>query len=86
MAAGNYDVAMPAGRDDEIGELSDAFGIMAAKVRSHTQELEQRVQERTCDLEQVNRQMHAARKKIEDSAQDPAYIVTVHRVGYKFMG
>ncbi|GMQ52225.1 biofilm regulation protein phosphatase SiaA [Halopseudomonas aestusnigri] len=67
MAAGNYDVAMPAGRDDEIGELSDAFGIMAAKVRSHTQELEQRVQERTCDLEQVNQQMHAARKKIEDS-------------------
>lgn len=67
MAAGNYDVTMPAARDDEIGELSDAFGIMAEKVRSHTQELEQRVQERTQDLEQVNQQMHAARKKIEDS-------------------
>lgn len=67
MAAGNYDVAMPAARDDEIGELSDAFGIMAEKVRTHTQELEQRVQERTRDLEQVNLQMSNAQRKIEDS-------------------
>ncbi|WP_341708169.1 biofilm regulation protein phosphatase SiaA [Halopseudomonas sp.] len=67
MAAGNYDVAMPAARDDEIGELSDAFGVMAEKVRTHTQELEQRVQERTRDLEQVNLQMSNAQRKIEDS-------------------
>jgi two-component system alkaline phosphatase synthesis response regulator PhoP len=32
--------------------------------------------------------MHIAklRKKVEDQPQDPAYIVTVHRVGYKFTG
>ena len=32
--------------------------------------------------------MHIAklRKKIEDNPADPAYIVTVHRVGYKFTG
>jgi two-component system alkaline phosphatase synthesis response regulator PhoP len=32
--------------------------------------------------------MHIAklRKKIEDQPHDPAYIVTVHRVGYKFTG
>jgi len=32
--------------------------------------------------------MHIAklRKKIEDSPQDPTFIVTVHRVGYKFTG
>ena len=31
--------------------------------------------------------MHVAklRKKIEDIAAEPKYIVTVHRVGYKFM-
>ncbi len=67
MAAGQYDVAMPAGRNDEIGELSDAFGVMAKKVRSHTQELEQRVQERTRDLEEVNQQMRTAQRKIADS-------------------
>lgn len=32
--------------------------------------------------------MHIAklRKKIEDSSRDPRYLVTVHRVGYKFLG
>ena len=32
--------------------------------------------------------MHIAklRKKIEDSSADPRFIVTVHRVGYKFTG
>jgi len=32
--------------------------------------------------------MHIAklRKKIEDTPSDPAFIVTVHRVGYKFTG
>ena len=67
MAAGDYDVRMPAARSDEIGELSEAFGVMAKKVRSHTQELEQRVQERTLDLERANQEMAAAHKKIDDS-------------------
>jgi len=67
MAAGHYDVALPPGRDDEIGELSAAFGTMANRVRSHTTELEQRVQERTSDLEQANREMATAQKKIGDS-------------------
>ncbi|GAA6132511.1 biofilm regulation protein phosphatase SiaA [Halopseudomonas sabulinigri] len=67
MAAGRYDVALPHTRNDEIGELSEAFDAMAQKVRSHTSELEQRVQERTRDLEAANQSMLSARKKIEDS-------------------
>ena len=67
MAAGQYEVALPAERDDEIGELSAAFGVMAHKVRSHTAELEQRVRERTRELEEANREMAAAHKKIDDS-------------------
>ncbi|MFC3531825.1 biofilm regulation protein phosphatase SiaA [Vogesella facilis] len=67
MAAGQYEVALPAERDDEIGELSAAFGVMAHKVRSHTTELEQRVRERTRELEEANREMAAAHKKIDDS-------------------
>ncbi|MEH6493569.1 biofilm regulation protein phosphatase SiaA [Halopseudomonas sp.] len=67
MASGRYDVALPHTRNDEIGELSEAFDAMAQKVRSHTEELEQRVQERTRDLEAVNQNMLSARKKIEDS-------------------
>ncbi|GAB3267542.1 biofilm regulation protein phosphatase SiaA [Chitinimonas naiadis] len=67
MAAGHYEVALPAGRSDEIGQLSTAFGVMAEKVRSHTADLESRVQERTQALEQANRDMAAAHKKIDDS-------------------
>lgn len=67
MAAGDYEVSMPAARNDEIGELSEAFGVMAQTVRQHTRELEERVQERTRDLERANRQMAEAHKKIDDS-------------------
>ena len=32
MAVGNYAVALPAARSDEIGALTEAFGAMADKV------------------------------------------------------
>ncbi len=67
LAAGNYDVRLPSTRDDEIGELSDAFAVMVDKVRSHTRDLESRVQERTHKLEQANREMASAHQKIRDS-------------------
>jgi phosphoserine phosphatase RsbU/P len=67
MAAGRYDVAMPSRRSDEIGELSTAFGVMAQKVRDHTQQLEERVSERTRELERANQEMALAQKKIGDS-------------------
>ncbi|MFT6463995.1 biofilm regulation protein phosphatase SiaA [Halopseudomonas sp.] len=67
MASGRYDVQMPTARDDEIGELSTAFGVMANKVRQNTLELERRVQERTSELEQANQEMSHAQKKIGDS-------------------
>lgn len=67
MAAGQYDVALPVTNDDEIGKLSQAFGVMADKVRSHTSELEERVRQRTQDLAAANLEMAAAHKKISDS-------------------
>ncbi len=67
IAAGHYHTPLPTHRDDEIGELSAAFGSMAQKIRSHTTELESRVLERTRELEQANREMAAAHKKIDDS-------------------
>lgn len=67
MSAGHYDVALPSTGHDEIGELSRTFGIMAEKVRSHTNELESRVRERTQALEEANRQMVETHKQIDDS-------------------
>lgn len=51
IAQGNFDVAFPSPRRDEIGDLSRNFNAMANQVKAHTQELENRVQERTAALE-----------------------------------
>jgi serine phosphatase RsbU (regulator of sigma subunit) len=67
IADGRYDVKLPQGGMDEIGDLSRAFGVMADKVRSHTAELESRVQARTTELAAANREMAVAHKKIGDS-------------------
>jgi serine phosphatase RsbU (regulator of sigma subunit) len=67
IADGSYDVRLPPGGQDEIGDLSRAFGVMADKVRQHTAELETPVRERTSELEDANRAMAAAHKKIDDS-------------------
>jgi serine phosphatase RsbU (regulator of sigma subunit) len=70
MAAGQYNVQLPAmSGDDELGELSQAFGEMAAQVRTHTENLEHLVDERTEELRAVNREMEAAHKNIADSIQ-----------------
>jgi serine phosphatase RsbU (regulator of sigma subunit) len=67
IAAGRYDVSLPPPREDEVGDLSRAFGVMAEKVRSHTEELEGKVRERTLELQAANQAMAAAHKKIDDS-------------------
>lgn len=67
IANGSHDVRLPPGGQDEIGDLSRAFGVMADKVRQHTAELESKVRERTSELEDANRAMAAAHKKIGDS-------------------
>lgn len=67
IAAGNYAVALPARRSDEIGELTEAFGAMAEKVHRHTEELEETVRARTQELVSANKAMAAAHKKISDS-------------------
>lgn len=64
VADGHYDVALPAGTADEIGELSRTFGVMADQIRHHTQELEQKVQERTAALETSHREIAAAHQKL----------------------
>lgn len=67
IAAGNYDSPLPKARGDEIGELSIAFSSMAEQVRRHTEELEDKVRQRTQALERANLEMAAAQKKIGDS-------------------
>lgn len=74
VAAGDYAVELPPAGGDEMGELTRAFGSMAAQVRSHTDELEGKVAERTRELTAVNQQMATASKQIGDSIQAASLI------------
>jgi serine phosphatase RsbU (regulator of sigma subunit) len=67
IADGSYDVRLPPGGQDEIGDLSRAFGVMADKVPQHTAELDTPGRAPTSELEDANRAMAAAHKKIDDS-------------------
>src|SRR5690606_38525519 len=67
VADGNYRIALPQHGNDEIADLSRAFNDMAARISAHTSTLEDRVRERTTELEAANQAMAIAHKKIGDS-------------------
>ncbi len=52
LAHGNYNVTLPPAGTDEIGGLSRAFGSMIEEIKSHTRELENKVSQRTSELEE----------------------------------
>ncbi|HZI06327.1 MAG TPA: ATP-binding protein [Archangium sp.] len=64
IAAGNFKVALDTRRQDELGQLAQAFRLMADEVqrreealRQANEGLEQRVDERTRELKDVHRQL-----------------------------
>lgn len=69
IAGGDYSPQLPVRRHDEIGELSRAFSSMASQVEQHTQQLEDKVRQRTRELEQANARMALAQRQIEDSLE-----------------
>ena len=66
---GSYALELPPASRDEMGELTRSFGTMAQQVRTHTDELEGKVRERTSELVAVNAQITAANQKINDSIE-----------------
>lgn len=67
LANGDYSAEVGLARQDEIGQLAHAFDQMACQVRTHTEQLETTVAERTRALEDANRDMAQAHRKISDS-------------------
>ena len=67
ITSGHYEVALPEATNDEIGELSGTFGIMANKVRCHMEKLENRVRERTLELESAHTRVTDAYRLINQS-------------------
>lgn len=56
---GRLDTPLPEQGRDEIGRLSSAFSRMAERLARYTDNLEQRVAERTAELEEANRKLAA---------------------------
>jgi signal transduction histidine kinase len=51
IAQGDYSASVPINRNDELGNLAGSFNIMASRVRSTQQGLEQKVQETSKELQ-----------------------------------
>ena len=65
------------GRQDEIGELAQAFSAMTRQVRAHTAELEERIQDRTHELVAVNAEVSAVNRHLRDSIDYASLIQAV---------
>jgi len=69
LAQGKYDVSLPPAGHDEIGDLSRAFSSMIEEIKKHTHELEDKVRERTCELEDQSVLLHKAKERAEQAMQ-----------------
>ncbi len=67
MSRGNFDVSIPVESQDEIGHLTNAFNEMAAMVKDHSENLEQRVLQRTEELNFSTELLAESNKKIMSS-------------------
>jgi phosphoserine phosphatase RsbU/P len=67
VSRGEYGIALPVTRKDEIGQLTASFNIMTAKILDSTRDLENRVHDRTVALSDANRQLKEAQKQVMDS-------------------
>jgi GAF domain-containing protein/HAMP domain-containing protein len=66
IGSGNWDVEIPRTREDEIGLLANSFQGMASQLRDLVGTLEERVAERTRDLELRSIQMQTAAEVARD--------------------
>jgi GAF domain-containing protein/HAMP domain-containing protein len=68
IGAGQWDVPLPRAGKDEIGVLSQAFAAMTAQLRELLEGMEQRVAERTHDLERRSIQLGTAAQVAREAA------------------
>lgn len=64
IAHGDYSRRVKASRSDELGILAESFNTMAEKVDDSTHQLENRVQERTRELEATMSELHDAQESL----------------------
>jgi signal transduction histidine kinase/DNA-binding NarL/FixJ family response regulator len=65
IAEGRWDRTIQVKRSDELGELSITFNHMAKQLKAFFETLEKRVEERTLELTDKNKQLQQAKQKAE---------------------
>lgn len=60
VIAGNFNIQLPTGREDELGTLTDAFTKMTGEIKVLVSDLEIRVADRTRDLESRSQELQIA--------------------------
>ncbi len=66
VSAKNYAIDLKLKSRDEIGQLGQTFGFMADEIRQYTTNLEERIAERTADLQQANEQITSLNERLQD--------------------
>ncbi len=76
IAQGNFDIHMRVNSEDEIGALTRSFNDMARMVKDYTENLEQKVDERTDALNRSSRMLAESNRMVMDSIRYAKLIQT----------